>query len=276
MIGHTIYHFLSKSNKYLVYNLAGTRKVDSTTKLIDVKNFSSLENYIKEIQPNFVINCIGLLINESKKNIDKAIYLNALFPHLLKNLSYSLKFKLIHISTDCVFSGKKKGFYIESDLKDGVGNYAKTKGLGEVIDHKNLTFRTSVIGPELKHDGEELFHWFMSQKKEINGFTNVYWSGVTTVQLAKAVIWSLERNITGLYNLTNGKKISKNDLLSIVNDLTKKNLNIKPVESVFSDKSFSDTRQELDLKIPSYQEMVSELVEFIKNNSINYPHYFLK
>ena len=276
MIGHMIYYFLKKTEKYLLFNVAGTRKVDSSTKLIDVHDFKSLEFFIREIKPDFIINCIGILINESNKNIHKAIYLNALFPHLLKNLSYLFDFKLIHISTDCVFSGKKKDFYTEFDDKDGFGNYAKTKGLGEIIDERNLTIRTSVVGPELKSNGEELFDWFMSQEKEINGFTNAYWSGVTTIVLAKSIIWFLDNELTGLYNLTNCKKISKNDLLNIIKYFTKKNIKIKPIKTLFSDKSFLDTRQELGIKIPSYEFMISELVDFIKNNLNYYPHYNIK
>ena len=120
-----------------------------------------------------------------------------------------LNAKLIHNSTDCVFSGEKGTSYIETDEKDGNGVYAKTKGIGEVISDKHLTIRTSVVGPELKSDGEELFHWFMTQSGTISGYTRAIWSGVTTLELAKAVLWSIENKITGLYHITNNDSICK-------------------------------------------------------------------
>ena len=257
-------------------NLSGSRKFDTQTTIIDVQDFDKIKTYIEKIKPDFIINCIGILINESKKNIKKSIYLNALFPHLLDDLSFKLNFKLIHISTDCVYSGKKGESYIETDQKDGLGNYSITKGLGEIINDKNLTLRTSVIGPELKPNGEELFNWFMLQEKPINGYTNVFWSGISTLELAKAVLWAIENNITGLYNLTNGKKISKNDLLLIINKYSSKKLIINPVETLSSDKSFHDTRKEINYDIPSYNIMVKKIIQHITVNSVLYPHYKIK
>ena len=275
MIGHMIYHFLKKTNKFLLFNLAGSRKINNKTTIIDVQDFEKIKIYIDEIKPDYIINCIGILINESKKNLKKAIYLNALFPHLLDDLSFKLNYKLIHISTDCVYSGNKEEPYTEFDEKDGLGNYSKTKGLGEIINDKNLTLRTSVVGPELKIDGEELFNWFMLQNEIINGFTNVFWSGISSLELAKAVLWGIENDIKGLYNLTNGIRISKNDLLMIMNKYSKKKIKINPIESVFSDKSFLDTRKEINYNFPSYELMIKELFTHIRNNTFLYPHYKL-
>ncbi len=276
MIGHMICKFIKKSNTYILHNLSGSRKFDAQTTIIDAQYFDKIKNYIKKIKPDFVINCIGILINESNNNIKKSIYLNALFPHLLNELSFNLKFKLIHISTDCVYSGKKSEFYTELDEKDGLGNYSRTKGLGEINNDKNLTLRTSVIGPELKSDGEELFNWFMQQKKVINGYSNVFWSGISTLELAKAVLWAVENNITGLYNLTNGVKISKYNLLLIINKHSMKNIKINEFETSFSNKSFSDTRKEINYSIPTYDIMVKEMIKHIKQESILYPHYKIK
>lgn len=276
MLGHMVNFFLNKTSNFLVYNIAGSRKVDGNTQIIDIENFNKLKIYIKKINPDILINCIGILVSQSSNELKKAIYINSLFPHLLKDLGNKMDFKLIHISTDCVYSGKKAEFYVENDIKDGLDEYSKTKSLGEIIDNKNLTIRSSIIGPELKTNGTGLFHWFMSQDKPINGFTNVYWSGVTTMELARSVVWAINNNIKGLYNITNGVRISKYNLLEIINYYTNKNLVINPIETSFCDKSFIDTRNELDYKIPSYKIMISELVEFIKSNSTNYPHYIIK
>ena len=181
--------------------------------------------------------------------------------------------KLIHISTDCIFSGNKKEPYIETDEKDGRDVYAKSKGLGEIVNNNHLTLRTSVVGPELKTDGEELFHWFMNQKGEISGFTKSIWSGVTTIELAKAVKWSIDNEITGLYHVTNNTSISKYELLKLFQKYTKKNIDIKSVDGNNVDKSFTDTRLLLNYQIPSYDEMISDMVNLIINNRAFYSQY---
>tara|TARA_B100000886_G_scaffold84064_2_gene54817 strand:+ start:550 stop:1431 length:882 start_codon:yes stop_codon:yes gene_type:complete len=275
MIGHVVYDFLKQNDKYDLYGLAGSRKYHDKTKILDVMDSISFEKYIKFINPNIVINCIGLLIDDSKKNIKDSIYLNAFFPHYLKKLAEEIDFKLIHISTDCVFSGDSKVFYKENDLKDGKSIYAKTKGLGEIIDDTNLTLRTSVVGPELKSSGGELFNWFMSQQEEIFGYTNAYWSGISSIELAKAVKWAIDNSITGLYNVTNCEKISKYDLLRIFSKYSNKKIIIKPTETKFSDKSFLDTRKLINYKIPDYDKMIADLIKYISLNNKLYPHYKL-
>jgi dTDP-4-dehydrorhamnose reductase len=275
MIGHVIYSYLNGFKDYEIIALAGSRKYNEFTTILDVRNIDSFELYIKNNKPDIVINCIGLLIEDSNNKIKDSIYLNAYFPHYLKEMGLINNFKLIHISTDCVFSGYKNKSYVENDIKDGETIYAKTKGLGEIIDDKNLTLRTSVIGPELKFDGNELFNWFMNQQTKIFGYTNAFWSGITSMELGFAVKWSIENNITGLYNLTNGKKISKYELLKLFNKHTQKNILIKPTKTISSDKSFTDTRKLLDYQIPSYDLMVKNLVDYIQQNKNHYPHYIL-
>jgi len=193
----------------------------------------------------------------------------------LTRLADKINAKLIHISTDCVFSGDKKKPYVETDEKDGRGIYAKTKGLGEIVSDKHLTLRTSVVGPELKTDGEELFHWFMNQQGDISGFTKAIWSGVTTIELSKAVKWSIDNDITGLYHVTNNTSISKYELLKLFQKYTKKDISIKPVDGKNVDKSFIDTRLLMNYKIPSYDQMIKNMADLIKENSKLYKNYKL-
>jgi dTDP-4-dehydrorhamnose reductase len=188
-------------------------------------------------------------------------------------LADKINAKLIHISTDCVFSGDTKEPYVETDEKDGRGVYAKTKGLGEVINDKHLTLRTSVVGPELKSDGEELFHWFMNQSDSISGFTKAIWSGVTTIELAKAVKWAIDNNIIGLYHVTNNSSISKYELLKLFQKYVKKDIDINPVDGKNVDKSFIDTRLLMDYETPSYEQMVSDMIDLIANNRSLYSQY---
>ncbi len=273
MIGHMVFSFLSSCQEFNIIALTGSRKFNNQIKILDVRDKDLLDSYIKLNKPEIVINCIGLLIEDSKSNIKDSVFLNAYLPHYLKELGLIYNFKLIHISTDCVFSGQKKSSYVEDDLKDGESVYAKTKGLGEIIDDTNLTFRTSVIGPELNPDGGELFNWFMNQKQEIFGYINAYWSGISSIELAIAIKWAINNNITGLYNLTNGKKINKYELLELFAKYTKKNIIINPIKTRYSDKSFMDTRKLIDYNIPSYDSMVKDIVNYITKNKSFYPHY---
>jgi dTDP-4-dehydrorhamnose reductase len=273
LIGHQVHNYLKGDGKYELYNIAYRNKLQENTILLDARDENNLVEQIASIKPQYIVNCIGILIGGSNKDPENAVFLNAYMPHRLARLADEIDAKLIHISTDCVFSGDKKESYIETDEKDGQGVYAKSKGLGEIINNNHLTLRTSVVGPELKTDGEELFHWFMSQKSDISGFTKAIWSGVTTIELSKAVKWSIDNSITGLYHVTNNTSISKYELLKLFHKHTKKDINIKPVDGNNVDKSFIDTRLLINYKIPSYDQMISDMVSLIANNRSLYSQY---
>jgi len=273
LIGHQVYNYLKNSDNYELHNISYQNKIQDDTILLNARNEQAFIDKIIGIRPQYIINCIGILINGSDADPENAIFLNSYMPHRLTRLADKINAKLIHISTDCVFSGDKKKPYVETDEKDGRGVYAKTKGLGEIINDKHLTLRTSVVGPELKKDGEELFHWFMNQSDGVSGFTKAIWSGVTTVELAKAVKWSIDNNITGLYHVTNNSSISKYDLLKLFQKYTKKDINIKSSSGKNVDKSFIDTRLLMDYEIPSYDQMISDMVSLIANNRPLYSQY---
>lgn len=276
LIGHQVYNYLKSKSDYELSNVSYRKKLQDDTILLDVRDEKKLVDTIKRIKPQYIINCIGILISGANANSENAIFINAYMPHLLARLADEIGAKFIHISTDCVFSGNKKEPYIETDEKDGKDTYAKTKGLGEIINDKHLTLRTSVVGPELKSDGEELFHWFMTQSGKINGFKKAIWSGVTTLELAKAVHWTIENEITGLYHVTNNKSINKNDLLNLFKKYTKKEIEIIAVDGKEVDKSFIDTRKEMNYSIPDYDEMIEEMIELINYNPNLYAQYIGK
>jgi dTDP-4-dehydrorhamnose reductase len=273
LIGHQTYNYLKESDNYELHNISCRNKIQDDTILLDARDENFFIDKIVSIKPKYIVNCVGILINGSNENPENAIFLNSYLPHRLARLADKINAKLIHISTDCVFSGDKKEPYTETDEKDGSGIYAKTKGLGEVINDRHLTLRTSVVGPELKNNGEELFHWFMNQSGSISGFTEAIWSGVTTIELAKAVKWSIDNNITGLYHVTNNSSISKHDLLQLFQKYTKKDINIKSFSGKYVDKSFIDTRLLMDYEIPSYDQMISDMVSLIANNRPLYSQY---
>ena len=275
LIGHQVYNYLEVNSDFVLSNISYKRKLNEKTLLLDARNEESFFNQIRKIQPNYIVNCIGILISESKKDPGKAAFLNSYLPHRLVYLANEINSKLIHMSTDCVFSGNKKLPYLEYDEIDGKDIYAKTKGLGEVINENHLTIRTSVVGPEITNGSEELFNWFMNQSGVIEGFTKAIWSGVTTIELAKAIKWFIENQTTGLYHLTNGKSISKYDLLHLFEKYTNKNIEIQKVNGTDTNKSFLDTRKEINYVLPEYNQMIRDMVISIKNNRILYKHYNL-
>lgn len=272
MAGHIIAEYLDSFDDYEVLGVARANGRFVTDQL-DVLDFEGVERFLNEARPDVVINCIGTLIQQSKNDISTAILINSYLPHFLSEQANKVDAKLIHISTDCVFSGKK-GAYSENAFKDGDDNYARTKALGEVINDKDLTIRTSIIGPELKENGTGLMDWFFKQTGEIKGYTQAYWSGVTTLELAKATDQMIKQNITGLFQLCPEKKISKYNLLCLFLKIWNKKLIISPYNDYVVDKSLVCTRNDFKYAKPDYHNMLIELKKWIDDHptyySINY------
>ena len=221
-----------------------------------------------------VINCIGILNQECDRHHSAAVYLNSYLPHLIADTLEGTNTKLIHMSTDCVFSGKS-GPYSESSFRDGENFYDRTKALGEVEDDKNLTFRNSIIGPDMKENGIGLFNWFMKQSETINGYTKAIWTGVTTLTLAKAMERAAVENLTGIYNLVNNEFISKFDLLVLFNKYIRNGeITIEQSDAVNLNKSLVNNRKDFSFEVPSYDRMVMEMKEWIYSHKDLYPHYF--
>lgn len=275
MAGHMLYLYLkskghdvtgfAKSNQYQFDNVIIGNALDS----------SLIEKIVKEGEYDAVVNCIGILNDFAEKNKASAVFLNAYLPHFLAEISSTIKTQIIHISTDCVFSGKK-GAYVESDFKDGDTFYDRSKALGELNDQKNLTLRNSIIGPDLSSKGIGLLNWFMQQQHKVNGFTKSIWTGQTTLQLAKTVEKAASLNVTGLYNMVPDSSISKYDLLQLLNYTFRNNsLEITPVEGVVADKSLVRTKYDFQYSIPGYEQMIREMHEWVMQNKHLYPHYNL-
>lgn len=273
MAGHVAYYYLQNTGKYEIINVVFRNKLTEDSIIVDVSNPQSVTEVIERTQPEFIVNCIGVLIKGSREHPDNAILINAYFPHLLKRLSDRVGAKLIHISTDCVFSGKK-GNYTEEDFRDADDIYGRSKALGEIINDKDLTLRTSIIGPELKPNGEGLFHWFMHQKGTIQGYTRAVWGGVTTLELAKAIDKSIEMKLTGLVQLSNGTGISKYNLLCLFKEIWEKNgIEIQPFDNIGIDKSIALSGK-FNFKVPGYREMLMEQYDWMNKRKNLYPTYF--
>ncbi len=269
MAGHVITRYLNNLNKYEIIN-ASRSKLNNNTIIIDVMDRKLVKGLINGEKPEIVINCTGVLIKDSIMHYDRAIYINSYFPHYLEELGKQLNFKLIHLSTDCVFSGKK-GSYSETDLQDGIDNYARSKILGEVKNDKDLTFRTSFIGPDLKENGAGLFNWLLTQTGKVSGYAHVYWSGITTLELAKAIDSAIDQDLNYLYHLVPKEKISKHDLLCLIKEIWGRSITIIKEEKHAGDKSLINTRKDFKHDVPDYQIMLRELFEWMRN--WDYGHY---
>ncbi|MGJ7024622.1 sugar nucleotide-binding protein [Petrimonas sulfuriphila] len=275
MAGHVIYTVLNETKQYELLGTINSTKFKDENIHLDIYDIEKLNGIIDGFSPDVIINSVGVLIKGSKENPENAIYANAYFPNYLAKIAQKKKIKLIHISTDCVFSGST-GTYTESSVKDATDVYGLSKNLGEIIDDNNLTIRTSIIGPELKSNGEGLFHWFMHQKEKIYGYKSNMWSGVTTLELAKFIQWMLSSkiNLTRLIHLTNNCPISKFDLLTIVNENFEKKIKILDEKDFVSNKSFISTRKDFDFPVKSYNEMIRDLKIFMLSHEDLYGNYF--
>ena len=272
MAGHIAYYYLQSTGKYEIKSVVYRNKLTEDSIVVDVKNKEAVEKVVRQEAPSIIINCIGVLIKGSKEHPDNAIYINAYFPHLLKKLSDEVNAKLIHISTDCVFSGNK-GYYTETDFRDADDVYGRSKALGEVVNKKDLTIRTSIIGPELKSNGEGLFHWFMKKTGEVNGFKTAIWGGVTTLELAKAIDYAIDKEVVGLVQLSNGVGINKYDLLCLFKSVWNKDISINSYDGNGVDKSIAKSGR-FDFEVSSYESMLEDQYVWMENKQELYSQYF--
>lgn len=273
MAGHVCVEYLTQLERYKVYNICFRNKFNSESIICDLTNHLELTKIIHEIRPHFLINCVGALLRQSKEDPSTTIYLNSFLPHFLVKLSVLESFKLVQISTDCVFNGHL-GNYLESDVPSETNLYGRSKALGEITNDPHITIRTSIIGPELKISGEGLLHWFLLQRGQVKGFSKVFWSGVTTLELAKAIRHSIEHNISGLFHLTNNTKISKRDLLILFRNILSNNgVSIVDDASKVVDKSLINSRKDISYLVPPYESMMNELKVFMISHNQYYRHY---
>lgn len=273
MAGHTISIYFKEAGHDVT--IFSRRKVDYCKNINgDITDFSNLKQIVNDGNYDAIINAIGILNQQAEDNKSNAILVNSYLPHFLSDLTKDIKTKIIHLSTDCVFSGRVGG-YSEKSLRDGETFYDRSKALGELENNKDLTFRNSIIGPDINEVGIGLFNWFMKQEGSANGFTKAIWTGVTTLTLAKAIEQALIEDLTGLYHLVNNKTISKYELLNLFNNHIKGGqIEINPSEKLVIDKSLINNRTDFSFNVPSYESMVIEMKEWIDNHKELYPHYF--
>ena len=275
MAGHIISIYLQEQG-HEVIGFARSQSAFVPTIVGDAYDTTLIEKCISEGNYDAVINCIGMLNQFAENDKAAAAFLNGYLPHFLVKATEGTNTQVIHMSTDCVFSGKT-GPYTEASFPDGATFYDRSKALGEINDNKNLTLRNSIVGPDIKQKGIGLLNWFMQQSGEVNGFMGAMWTGQTTLQLAKTMEAAAMAKVSGLINMVPATNISKYELLKLFNHyLRNDELTINPVEGVVADKTLIRTNHEFKYEIPDYDTMVREMAEWMKAHKELYPHYNLK
>jgi len=273
MLGHQLFKHLKSRHDVRVtlrQDLASYKKfmlfsTKNTYSGIDVRSLGKLAEVLTDFHPDAVINAIGIVkqLPEANESIP-SLEINSLFPHRLSLLCKEISARMIHLSTDCVFSGKK-GNYNESDTSDADDLYGRSKFLGEVKEKHCLTLRTSMIGQELSRK-KNLLEWFLAQNESVHGYKKFIFSGFTTIELSR-IIENLIINrpeAHGVYHVSS-EPISKFDLLSLIKANLKLSIEIIPEKSFVCDRSLDSSkfRQEFNYNPPTWEEMIEELGKYI-------------
>lgn len=275
MAGHVVSLYLREAGHGVVgFARTSSPLVDSCVG--DARDLGLVKEIIASRRFDAVVNCIGMLNQAAEDHHEAAVFLNSYLPHFLAEATHGVNTQVIHISTDCVFSGKEGG-YTESSLRDGQTFYDRTKALGELEDGKNLTLRSSIVGPDMKRDGIGLLNWFMQQNGTVYGYVHAVWTGQTTLQLAKVVEEAARQRAHGLYNMVPGNAINKYELLKLFNRyIRKKPIEILPQDTFVADKSLIRTKFDgFDCQVPDYETMVADLGVWMRAHRHLYPQYQL-
>jgi dTDP-4-dehydrorhamnose reductase len=260
MLGHVLRRECSRRMDTFATVRSAARGDENLVEGVRVEDPDSVARAIEATEPGVVVNCIGV-VKQAVDDPEPAIRVNALFPHRLAAACRERDARLIHVSTDCVFSGEQGG-YTESDLPDPVDTYGRSKLLGEPATPGVLTIRTSMIGRELA-TSHGLLEWFLAQSGgSVRGFQRAVFSGPTTPVLSRAIADVIEHHdgLDGLWHLS-AEPISKYDLLFRLRDALELEVEIEPDDSVVIDRSLNSSRfrSATGFEAPSWQEMVTEL-----------------
>lgn len=231
---------------------------------VDVLDEAALSSTFERVSPDVVINCVGLIKQKEHADDPLAVLpINAMLPHRLVSICAPGKARLVHISTDCVFSGRK-GMYTEDDLSDAEDLYGKSKHIGELHSFGHaITLRTSIVGREL-NSSRALVDWFLAQQGEVQGFRRSIFSGMTAIELARVIrdVVLPHTELHGLYHVSS-EPISKLELLKLIATHYGKAIVVQPDDSLVIDRSLDSTRfrQATGYRAPSWESMVRVMHE---------------
>ena len=270
MLGHKLWQcFSPRFDTYVTFranpeNYASAGMFDCSRMFggLAADDIEAFDELLQETKPAVVVNCIGIVKQDvAAKYPVTSITVNSLFPHKLAQVCERIDARVIHLSTDCVFSGRK-GNYAEDDNPDPEDLYGRTKLLGEVQQRNCLTIRTSMIGRELS-GAHGLIEWFLSQQgKQVRGFKRAIFSGFTTLALAQILAEVVDRhpNLSGLYHVS-AEPISKFDLLTLVRDVYGVEVQIETDENFVCDRSLNSARfrETTDFVPPNWRDMIQRM-----------------
>ena len=275
MLGHKLFQMLGEAFPETCGTISGNVsdapfdripffQTDRVIPEVNPMDFQGLENIIKQVSPDTVINCLRVATHgDETAPPAQSITVNSLLPHRLAEMTAAQGARLMHFSSDCVFSGKK-GFYTEEDTPDATHAYGQTRLLGDVKADNTLVLRSSVIGRELTGHSS-LLDWFLTQKgKEINGFTRAIYSGLSSIETARVVQMILEKTplLTGLYHVAS-EPVNKYDLLKLAQECFGVDITIHKEDGFAVDRSLNAEkfRAVTGYAAPSWSSMMTELAE---------------
>ena len=273
MAGHTISIYLrERGHRVVGFSRKGVPFLDEQV-TGDARDEALIAETLSEGDFDAAVNCVGVLNQYAERDPEGAAYLNGELPHVLARLTEGTRTRVFHMSTDCVFAGNT-GPYTEDSVPDGATVYDRTKAAGELRDGKNLTFRCSIVGPDTDPAGIGLLNWFMAQEGSVKGYSGAIWTGLTTLELAKAMECAASEDVCGLVNMVPPESISKCNLLRLFNrELRGGSLEIVPDDSVRLDKTLVRTNFDSSFRPKGYAEQVSEIAEWVRAHRELYPHY---
>ena len=255
MLGHVVVQYLIEQG----HEVIKTSRDENEEYYFDAyKNVYGIDGIVNEVRPDAIVNCIGILNEVAENNHALAVLLNSFLPNYIDSLSEKYGFTLVHITTDCVFNGED-GSYTEDSIPNATSFYGLSKAMGEVKNNRTLTLRLSIVGPDINPNGIGLFNWFSKQSGKVKGFSEVYWTGVTTVELARVIEEGISNHITGFHHVVNNEKIKKSDLLRLFEKYFHFGITIVDDDSYKSDKSLVRTSKSHDFNVPSYEEMIKNM-----------------
>ena len=271
MVGHVVALYLKeRGHDVLGYNENKGSLIPSVVgSLHDEKKLKEL---IQNSDFDAVINCTAIVNQDAEVNKVEAVYINSYLPHFLEGITKNTKTVVVHRGTDCVFSGRR-GQYTPQDMPDAESFYARTKAVGALVNEKDITIRTSLIGPETDKDGNGLFNWYMNQEKPVAGYQNAIWSGITTIEFAREIEYLLHHRSAGLFQCVPDHPISKYELLCIFHKSFKHSAEVVPFDNKRVDKSLVPYLGDSGLVVPDYETQIEEMKSWIQHHTSLYGHY---
>lgn len=267
MVGHIVAMYLQEvGHEVLGYDEMPCPACDCLTgSLFDCER---IERAIAARQYDAIINCAAVVNQDAENNKAAASFVNSYLPHFLETATAETNTAIVHRSTDCIFSGTR-GNYTLNDMPDAISFYARTKVVGEINNNKDITVRTSLVGPELDSNGSGLFNWFYNQTGEVKGYANSIWTGLTTIEYAHVIEKLLMARVHGIVQVVPDYAISKYDLLKLFEKYYPSKRRILRFENDRVDKSLMPHFGSARLNIPNYEQMIVDMKNWtIKHDNL--------